>query len=198
MQSFYRSLPNLGRFFGGVRDALPESPAIDEPDIDKRRTTVTAQSTSIRRSVLLATALASLALAPQALASTTTPPDRTDGLGGANQTSHIVGVLPPDRVDGLGGAATIQATVPAVPDRVDGLGGAATIQVTSPAVPDRVDGLGSSRFTPVVAPTVIVRGAPSGFDWTAAILGAIAGLGIALVAMAGLLARGRRDVALPS
>ena len=85
-----------------------------------------------------------------------------------------------------------------MPDRVDGLGGAATIQATSPAVPDRVDGLGSSRFTPVVAPTVIVRGAPSGFDWTAAILGAIAGLGVALVAMAGLLARGRRDVALPS
>ena len=54
---------------------------------------MTAQSTSIRRPALLATVLlASLALAPQALASTVTPPDRADGLGGANQTSHIAPV----------------------------------------------------------------------------------------------------------
>ena len=141
---------------------------------------MTAQSTSIRRPALLATVLlASLALAPQALASTVTPPDRADGLGGANQTSHIAPVLPPDRVDALGSAAAASHTLVQLP-------------------PDRVDGLGSSRFTPVVAPTVIVRSASSGFDWTAAIIGAVAGLGVALVAMAALLTRGRRDVALPS
>jgi hypothetical protein len=141
---------------------------------------VTAQSTSIRRSALLATVLlASLALAPQALASTATPPDRSDGLGGANQTSHVAGVLPPDRADALGSADSASHSVFQAP-------------------PDRVDGIGSSRFTPVVAPTVIVRSATSGFDWTAAVIGAIAGLGVALVAMAALLARGRRDIALPS
>jgi len=140
---------------------------------------MTAQSTSIRRSALLATVLASLALAPQALASTATPPDRSDGLGGANQTSHITAVLPPDRVDALGSSASTSHSVFQAP-------------------PDRIDGVGSSRFTPVVAPTVIVRSVPSGFDWTAAVIGAIAGLGVALVAMAALLTRGRRDVALPS
>jgi hypothetical protein len=158
---------------------LPDHPATDEPDTDNRRTTVTAQSTSIRRSALLATVLASLALAPQALASTATPPDRSDGLGGANQASHVTSVLPPDRVDALGSAASASHSVFQAP-------------------PDRVDGIGSGRFTPVVAPTVIVRGAPSGFDWTAAVIGAVAGLGVALVAMAALLARGRRDIALPS
>ena len=140
---------------------------------------MTAHSTSIRRSSLLAALLASLALAPQAFASTATPPDRSDGLGGANQTSHIASVLPPDRADALGSAAPASHTPVQAP-------------------PDRVDGIGSSRFTPVVAPTVILRSAPSGFDWTSAAIGAIAGLGVALVAMAALFARGRRDVALPS
>jgi hypothetical protein len=159
---------------------LLESPATDEPDTDNRRTTVTAQSTSIRRPALFTTVLlASLALASQALASTVTPPDRADGLGGANQTSHIATVLPPDRADALGSASAASHTLVQLP-------------------PDRLDGLGSDRFTPVVAPTVIVRSASSGFDWPAAIIGAVAGLGIALVAMAALLTRGRRDIALPS
>jgi hypothetical protein len=147
---------------------------------------VTAQSTSIRRPAILATVLlASLALAPQALASTLTPPDRADGLGGANQTSHIAPVLPPDRADGLGGAATANLH-------------GTQVRVNAQRVPDRIDGIGTDRFTPAVAPTVIVRSASSGFDWTAAIIGAVAGLGVALVAMAALLTRGRRDVALPS
>ncbi len=135
---------------------------------------------SARRSTApLAVLLASLALAPAALASTVTPPDRADGLGGATQASHVVAVAPPDRADALGGASF-------------------TLRRTVQAPPDRVDGLGSSRFTPVAAPTVILRSAPSGFDWTSAVIGAVAGLGLALVAMAALLARGRRDVALPS
>jgi hypothetical protein len=186
LQHFYRALPKSGRFFGAVRHAAPSSPATDEPDTDTRRTTVTAQSTSIRRPALLATVLlASLALAPQALASTVTPPDRADGLGGANQTSRIAPVLPPDRADRLGGAATVNPH-------------GTQARYNAQRVPDRIDGIGSSRFTPVAAPTVIVRSAPSGFDWTAAVIGAVAGLGVALVAMAALLTRGRRDVALPS
>ena len=85
------------------------------------------------------------------------------------------------------------------PDRVDGLGSAAAASHTLVQLPARPGGRPrQQRFTPVVAPTVIVRGAPSGFDWTAAIIGAVAGLGVALVAMAALLSRGRRDVALPS
>ena len=147
---------------------------------------MTAQSTSIRRPAILATVLlASLALAPQALASTVTPPDRADGLGGANQTSHIAPVLPPDRADRLGGAAPVDQH------------GTQT-GLTAQRVPDRIDGIGTDRFTPVVAPTVIVRSSSSGFDWTAAIIGAVGGLGVALVAMAALLSRGRRDIALPS
>jgi hypothetical protein len=45
---------------------------------------------------------------------------------------------------------------------------------------------------------VIVRSAAAGFDWTAAVIGAVAGLGLSLVAMAALFTRGRRDIALPS
>ena len=185
-------------------------------DTDNRRTTVTAQSTSARRSALLTSVLvASLALptlqgfdravntesgdpysphdtnvlntaggfaasghpggpingkaAPQALASIAAPPDRSDGLGGANQTSHIASVQLLGRADALGSAASATHSV-----------------------------IGSSRFTPVVLPTVVVRSAPSGFDWTAAMIGARVGLGLALVAMAALLALGRRDISLPS
>jgi hypothetical protein len=136
-------------------------------------------NTSLRRSTAtLAALLASLAFAPAALASTVTPPDRTDGLGGANQTSHIVAVLPPDRVDALGGSSAV-------------------IHTTFTPPPDRVDGFGGSNYTPIAAPAVIVR-TSAGFDWTAAVLGAIAGLGISLIVMAAWLTRGRRDVALPS
>jgi hypothetical protein len=139
---------------------------------------MTASSTSIRRpTTLLAALLTTLVIAPAAHAGPALSPDRADALGGANQTSHVVAVTPPDRADGLGGASfTLRRTAP----------------------PDRVDGLGSSRFTRVAAPTVILRSASSGFDWTSAVIGAVAGLGLALVAMAALLARGRRDVALPS
>jgi hypothetical protein len=93
--------------------------------------------------------------------------------------SHIAAVTPPDRADGLGGANPVQHRPVQAP-------------------PDRVDGLGSSRFTRTTAPTVILRTSTPGFDWTAAIIGAVAGLGLALVVMAALLTRSRRDVALPS
>src|SRR5207244_11575052 len=95
----------------GSRMLLPDHRGTEAPDTDHRRTIVTASSTSIRRSAILTALLASLALAPQALASTTVPPDRADGLGGANATSHIAPVLPPDRADGLGGASAAQHTI---------------------------------------------------------------------------------------
>ena len=138
-----------------------------------------SSSTLRRPTAALAALMLSLAIAPAALAGTL-PPDRSDALGGSHQTSHVSTVTPPDRADGLGGAAVASHTA------VQG-------------APDRIDGLGGSNFTPVATPTVIIRSSPAvGFDWTAAVLGAVAGLGIALVAMAALLSRGRRDVALPS
>jgi hypothetical protein len=137
-------------------------------------------TTSARRSAtVVAALLATLAIAPVAHAGTTTPPDRADGLGSSHATSHVATVTPPDRTDALGGATIATHTAVLAP-------------------PDRVDGLGGSRFTPVVAPTVIVRSAAAGFDWTAAVIGAVAGLGLSLVAMAALFTRGRRDIALPS
>jgi hypothetical protein len=137
-------------------------------------------TTSARRSAtIVAALLATLAIAPAAHAGTITPPDRADGLGSSHAATHVVAVTPPDRTDALGGAAIASHTVVVTP-------------------PDRADGLGGSRFAPIVSPTVIVRSVPAGFDWTSAVIGAVAGLGLALVAMAALLTRGRRDVALPS
>ena len=49
------------------------------------------------------------------------------------------------------------------------------------------------------SPTVIVRSVrSSGFNWADAAAGLLAGLGLALIAAVGLIARGRRRVALPS
>jgi hypothetical protein len=65
--------------------------------------------------------------------------------------------------------------------------------------PDRQDRIGTSQFVQPAAPTVILRtSAAGGFDWTSAAIGALAGLGLTLAAMAVLSVRGRRDVALPS
>jgi hypothetical protein len=93
---------------------------------------------------------------------------------------HTTKVLPPDRVDRLGAVAGDRSTPAVLP-------------------PDRVDGLGSARLPANAAPTVIFRSSGSGFDWTAAVIGAVAGIGFAAIALAAaLLARGRRDVVLPS
>ena len=136
--------------------------------------------TSIRRRIgaALIVTTAALALAPAAFASTFQPPDRTDGLGGANPKPHTVAVLPPDRVDGLGGAVQGPTIVT--------------------LAPDRQDGVGTDRFVQPAVPTVILRASDGGFDWTSAAIGALAGLGLSRAAMAALSARGRRDIALPS
>jgi hypothetical protein len=137
-------------------------------------------NTSIRRrgGAALIVTTAFLALAPAALASAPVPPDRADGLGGANPTSHIASVVPPDRADHLGGA----------------IQGPSVVTLS----PDRQDGLGSARFVQPQPATVILRSTSTGFDWTSALIGAVAGLGISLAAMAALMMRGRRGVALPS
>lgn len=137
---------------------------------------MTSTSTPIRRlAVFAVTGLAALAIAPAALADTRNAvPDRADGLGGANPTQH---------------------TVKTTPDRDHPYSVGTTFQ----GAPDRVDGLGSARVPGVSAPTVIIRSNDAGFDWTSAVIGAVAGMGLALIALAGtLLVRGRRDVALPS
>ena len=113
---------------------------------------------------------ACLALAPAAHA--TTPPDRQDGLGGANPTVHSVQAAPPDRVDRIGSADPATGVV-------------VTLS------PDRSDKVGTSGFVTQSVPTVILRPA-SGFNWTDAAIGAIFGLAIALIATAAYAGRGRR------
>src|SRR5262245_52606396 len=112
---------------------------------------------------------ACLALAPAAHA--TTPPDRQDGLGGANPTVHSSQAAPPDRADRIG------TTSPAT-------GVAVTL------APDRSGKVGTNGFVTQSVPTVILRPA-SGFNWTDAVIGAIAGLAIALIATAAYASRGR-------
>jgi hypothetical protein len=142
---------------------------------------VTSTITQTRRSAtVVAALLVTLVVAPAAHAGTIAPPpDRADGLGSSHAGSHVATVAPPDRTDALGGATIASHMVVVTP-------------------PDRADGVGSSRFIPIAAPTVIVRNDSAGFDWTSAVIGVVAGLGLALVAMAALFTRGRRDVALPS
>jgi hypothetical protein len=146
-----------------------------------------------RVATLVAVVCASLTIAPSAMASVIAPPDRADGLGGVNPTLHSVTQMP-------------QTAAAARAFHAHQLGAASVGRkgsVTTPTVftrpPDRVDGLGSSSFTTVSAPVVAaVNRSNSSFDWTAAVLGAVAGLGIALLAMAAWGTRSRRDVALPS
>jgi len=148
---------------------------------------MTRTTTTTRRLLVLAAAgLATLAIAPAAQAETTVPPDRADGMGGVNATVHTPEVLAPDRADRLGSDRDHPYSATVVP-------------------PDRADGLGSERLPsayvtpPATAPTVIIRSTGAGFDWTAAVIGAVAGIGFAVIALAGtLLFRSRRDIALPS
>jgi len=111
---------------------------------------------------------ACLALAPAAHA---TPPDRQDGLGGANPAVHSTQAAPPDRVDRIGSSAPATGVV-------------VTLS------PDRTDKVGTSGFVTQAVPTVILRPA-SGFNWTDAAIGAIAGLAVALIATAAFAGRGR-------
>ena len=123
-----------------------------------------------RLTAALIAAIACLAFAPAAFA--TTPPDRQDGLGGANPTVHVTQVAPPDRTDRIGSI-----------DPATGL--VVTLS------PDRSDKVGTNGFVTQSVPTVILRPA-SGFSWTDAAIGAVAGLAIALLAMAAFATRGRR------
>jgi hypothetical protein len=147
---------------------------------------MTSTTTTTRRLLVLAAAgLATLAIAPAAQAETV-PPDRADGMGSVNATVHTPEVVAPDRADRLGSEHEHPYSSTVMP-------------------PDRADGLGSERLQsayvtpPAPAPTVIIRSTGAGFDWTAAVIGAVAGIGFAVIALAGtLLLRSRRDIALPS
>lgn len=84
------------------------------------------------------------------------------------------------------------------PDRVDRIGVAPLVAPVQ-LPPDRVDGLGSARLPYVPVPTVIVRTTGSGeFNWADAAVGAASALAVSLLAAAAIIARGRRQVALPS
>ncbi|MFL6042980.1 MAG: hypothetical protein ACJ740_16460 [Gaiellales bacterium] len=116
-------------------------------------------------------------------------------------TSAVAATTPPDRADGLNGAhPALHASTVGVPDRTDRIGTATATVVPAVGAPDRADGLGSARFPTATAPTVIIRTpAPdAGFDWLDAGIGAMATLGVAALAAAGVGVRSRRQVALPS
>ena len=124
---------------------------------------------TIATRIALAAGLAFLAVAPAALAETV-PPDRADRLGGVNEYQATSPFVVPDHQDGWGGAnqtSHISEVVP--PDRADALGSAN--EHTQQYVP-----------TTLAAPTVIVRSA-GGFDWTAALAGALAAMGICALAL---------------
>jgi len=135
---------------------------------------------SIRRRVgaALIVTVACLALAPAAFAFGVHPPDRQDKMGGPNPRPHITVVA--DRGGATGSGPQIDTGITVLP-------------------PDRVDHLGSNLYTYPQPATVILRpSSASGFDWTSALIGAMAGVGILLAVLAALTMRGRRDVALPS
>jgi hypothetical protein len=124
----------------------------------------------IHRGTILALVATSacLALTPVAHA---TPPDRQDGLGGANPTVHSMQAAPPDRIDRIGSAAPATGVIVTL-------------------APDRSDKVGTNGFVTQSVPTVILRPA-AGFNWTDAVIGAVAGLAIALIATAAYASRGR-------
>jgi hypothetical protein len=157
--------------------------------------TASSMISAPRLATLVAVLCASLTVAPSAMASVMTPPDRADGLGGANPTIHSVTAMPqtPAAARAFHAHQLAAGRLGQQPQVTVRSG------VTQP--PDRVDGLGSSRFTTVTKPVLASAAsnhASSSFDWTAAVLGGLAGLGIALVAMAAWVTHSRRDVALPS
>ena len=157
--------------------------------------TVSSMISAPRLAAMVAVVCASLAVAPSAMASVITPPDRADGLGGANPTAHSVTVMPQSPAAARAFHAHQLAAAPLGQQR------SATVPTGITRPPDRVDGLGGSRFTTVSKP--VIASAPSNhtsssFDWAAAVIGALAGLGIALLAMAAWGTRSRRDMALPS
>jgi len=104
--------------------------------------------------------------------------------------------LPPDRVDRMGTEAAYTG-YPFTPPP-DAGGRTAPAQPVKYAVtlpPDRQDGLGSAQLPTMPAPVVLVKAAPVGFDWLAAVSGAAAALALVLMAAAVRLARSHRVAA---
>jgi hypothetical protein len=88
--------------------------------------------------------------------------------------------------------------IPAPPDRVDRIGGATQITAGVVAPPDRADRLGTVGGARAV-PTSVVLTSDSGFNWTDAMLGAVAALAAVLLAGLGvMMTRRHGGVAQPS
>jgi hypothetical protein len=99
---------------------------------------------------------------------------------------------------------TYRPTAPTAPpvklvsDRADRIG-VATPDTPSLAVPDRVDKIGTDLARPVVTPVFVTHTTTAaGFDWLDAGIGAATALALALIATAGMAARGRRHMPLAS
>jgi hypothetical protein len=145
----------------------------------KKERTMTTKTRTLR---LVAVAAGALALtAPAAQARPWVAPG-----GGGNPSAVLTNVTTP---------STPVASLP--PDRADRIG-VQPVVVTPPVrlSPDRADGLGSARLPTVQTSTVIAGTSSRSFDWGDAAVGAAAGLGAALVAVAAMAARGRRRVPL--
>jgi hypothetical protein len=143
-------------------------------------------STRITTRIALATAALVAVMAPAAQAM---PLGQTQSTTAAASSAYVGTYRP---------AAPTAPPVALVSDRADRIG-IATPDTPSLAVPDRVDKIGTDLARPIVTPVYVTHTTTAGgFDWLDAAIGAAAALALALVATAGMAARGRRQVPLTS
>jgi len=140
--------------------------------------------TATRLALATAAALAVTAPAAQAM-----PLGQTHSTAAAGSGSYVGTYRP---------TAPTPPPVALVSDRADRIG-IATPDTPSLSVPDRVDKIGTDLARPVFTPVFVTNTTTAGgFDWLDAAIGAAIALALALVATAGMAARGRRQVPLTS
>lgn len=136
-----------------------------------------------------------IALATAALLAVMAPVAQAKPLGDTHSSSAVssgayVGTYRP--------TAPTPPPVSLVSDRADRIG-IATPDTPLLSVPDRVDKIGTDLARPIVTPVYVTHTTTAGgFDWLDAAIGAATALALALVATAGMAARGRRQVPLTS
>ncbi len=143
-------------------------------------------STRTTTRIALATAALLAVMAPAAQAK---PIGDTQSASAAASGSYVGTYRP---------TAPTPPPVTLVSDRADRIG-IATPDTPSLAVPDRVDKIGTDLARPIVTPVYVTHTTTAGgFDWLDAGIGAATALALALVATAGMAARGRRHEPLTS
>jgi hypothetical protein len=135
-----------------------------------------------------------IALATAGLLAVMAPAAQAMPLGATRATAPAPGAY----VGTYRPAAPTAPPVSLIADRVDRIG-IATPDTPLLSVPDRVDKIGTDLARPIVTPVYVTHTTTAGgFDWLDAAIGAATALALALVATAGMAARGRRQVPLTS